>query len=206
MAAGIAVITAVIIAVVLHAPQPAISSNYVNVSQELGLFRQHKTVCQANERLPASTVALRISLISHVGPAVAVTVSHEGQIVASGRHGAGWVSASLTLPLHPQVTTPRETKICLTRGPGGLPVEISGDTAPRALAATVDGKPLEGRMRVEYLGRGQKSWLSLAKRVARRMGLGRSPSGTWVVLVLLAMMAAAVALGGWLLIQEASND
>jgi hypothetical protein len=83
-----------------------------------------------------------------------------------------------------------------------MPVELAGNVAPRALAATVNGKPLRGRLRIEYLARGHRSWLSLAKHVARRLGLARTPSGTWIVLPLVAMMAIAVALGGWLLMRE----
>jgi hypothetical protein len=202
MAVGFVLIVGVLIGILAHAPAEVLSTNYVRVTGPLGLFREHTTVCQANERIPTSTEAIRISLIAYLGSAVSLTVSREGQIVASGHHGAGWVSGSLTLPLRTPIAETLNAKICITRDPGYLPVELAGDTAPRALAATVDGTPLTGRMRIEYLGRGDRSWLSLTKHVARRLGLGHSPSGAWIVLPLAVMMAIAVTLGAWLLLRE----
>jgi hypothetical protein len=205
LALGFILITAALGVILLRSPDDVISTNAVTVTQPLGLFGRHANVCQASERLPASTKALRISLIGFFSPSVAVTVSHGGQFAASGRHNAGWFGGSLTLPLRPAVKTPLDATICLTRGPGGLPIELAGDAAAPALAATVNGQTSPGRMRIEYLRSGHRSWLSLARHVARRVGLGRSPSGTWIVLPLLAMMAIATALGAWLLLREARD-
>jgi hypothetical protein len=202
LACGFAVITAVLIALLLHAPDEIISTNSIAVAEELGVFSRHTTVCQANERIPASTTALRMSLIAYIGPAVSVAVSQGGQVVATGHHNGGWVSGSLTLPPKPAVATPIDATICLTRDRGAELAGLFGNAAPRALAATSNGSPLPGRMRTEYLARGHRSWLSLAHHVARRLGLGHSPSGTWIVLPLVAMMAIAVALGAWLLTRE----
>jgi hypothetical protein len=206
LALGFILITAVLGVILLQAPDDIISTNSVTVTQPLGLFDRHAKVCQATERLPASTEALRISLIGYFAPAVSVTVSHGGQFAASGRHNAGWFGGALTLPLHPAVITPLDAKICLTRGPGGLPIELAGNVASTALAATANGQTLPGRMRIEYLRSGHRSWLSLARHVARRLGLGHSPSGTWIVLPLLAVMAMATALGAWLLLREARDE
>jgi hypothetical protein len=204
LAVGFAIISTVLLVVLLRVPDAVISTNSVAARQELGLFREHTTVCQADERLPASTSALRMSLasIARVGPAVLVTVSYGGQIVARGHHTAGWVSGSLKLPLQPTVTTPIDAKLCLTRGPTPVPVELGGSAVPSALAATTDGKPLPGRMRVEYLRRGHRSWLSLATPIARRLGLGHVPGGTWTVFPLALLMGIAVTCGAWLLIRE----
>ncbi|MGH2855089.1 MAG: DUF2142 domain-containing protein, partial [Solirubrobacteraceae bacterium] len=46
------------------------------------------------------------------------------------------------------------------------------------------------------------SWWSLALPMARRMGLGRSPSGTWIAFVPIALMAAAAGLAVWLLLGQ----
>jgi hypothetical protein len=205
-AVGFVLITAALIGILVQAPDELKSSNSITVAQELSLFNRHTTVCQANERLPASTAALRMSLISYIGPAVSVTVSHEGQIVATGHHAAGWVSSSLTLPLRPQVATPIDVKICLTRDSGSLIVGLLGNVSRSAFPATINGRPLPGRMRTEYLSRGHRSWLSLAKHIARRLGLGHSPSGTWIVLPLAALMAIAATLGVWLLMREQRHE
>jgi hypothetical protein len=204
IASGLVLITAMLVAILVQVPKRIISTNYVTVTQELGLFREHATVCQGPERLPAATAAVRLSLstIAHVGPAVSVALSSQGRLVATGHRNAGWASGALTLPLHPPVATPVDAKICLTRGSGGMPVELVGDGARGPLPATVNGKPLAGRLRVEYLAGGRRSWFSLAEHVARRLGLGHAPSGTWTVLALAALMAIAVTLAGWLLLRE----
>ena len=64
-------------------------------------------------------------------------------------------------------------------------------TAPRLAAHTRRGEALAGRLRLEYLGRGSSSWLSLAPSVIRHMALGRAWSGTWVAFAVAALMLAA---------------
>ena len=95
-----------------------------------------------------------------------------------------------------------DATICLTRNPVAIPVGLFGNVSPRAVAATSDGEPLPGRMRVEYLAPGRRSWFSLARYVARRLGLGHVPSGAWTVAPLAAIMAMTLCLGAWLLIRE----
>jgi hypothetical protein len=202
MAFGFVLITAVLVGILLHSPYEIISTDSIPVSSELGIFGPNTTVCQANARIPASTAALRMSLVAYIGPAVGVTVSHEGRLVASGHHNAGWVSSSLTLPIQPTVATPLDVKICLTRDRSELLAGVLGHEAPSLVAATSQGAPLPGRMRIEYLARGHRSWLSLAKDVSRRLGLLHAPIGAWIVLLLAAMMAIAVSLSAWLLLRE----
>jgi hypothetical protein len=202
---GFAVIVIVLLVVLLQTPSTPISSNAVTVERELGLFSGRATVCQKDERLPVSTSALRMSLVSYIGPEVSVTVLHAGRVLAAGRRAGGWVSSFLTLPLHPAARASQYVEICLTRSPGNRAVGLFGNSAPRALAATSNGQPLPGRLRIEYLKPGSESWLARATSVARRVGLGHSPSGTWIVLPLASLMAAAIALGAWLLLREAQN-
>lgn len=202
LAVGFALITALLIGTLVQTPDEIIATNTTALATEVGLFSRPSTICQANERIPASTTALRVSLVAYIGPAVSVTVSHGGHLLATGHHDAGWVSGSLTLPLKPPVASPTDATICVTGASAALPVAIFGDGTPRDSAATINGELLPGRMRIEYLAPGHRSWLSLATDIARRLGLGHAPSGTWIVLPLAAMMALAVALGAWLLMRE----
>jgi hypothetical protein len=66
------------------------------------------------------------------------------------------------------------------------------------------GQRLPGRIDIEYLGSGQGSWWSRLLPVARHMGLGRAFSGTWIVLLVAAMVAAVGALAGRLVLRELS--
>jgi hypothetical protein len=203
---GFALIGAVLLGVLLQSPNTVIASNHLTVRGEVGPFEPHTKVCQANEPLPASTAAIRVSIIAYLGPAVSVTVSQRGQIVSRGHRGTGWIGGSLTLPLEHPIAALTDAEICVTRSPGPLAAGLLANISPPVRAATSNGTPLRGRMRIEYLAPGHRSWLSQAKFVARRLGLGHSPSGTWIVLPLLAVMAIAVALGTWLLIREQPNE
>ena len=57
-------------------------------------------------------------------------------------------------------------------------------------------------LRFEYLRPGSSSWWSLASSVAHRMGLGRSPAGTWIVFFLIAIMIAVAALASLMVLRE----
>ena len=200
--AGFLAIGAVLVATLTKAPAEALSSNGVTVIGDFGSFEGKAVVCQASERIPASTAAIRVSLIANIGPAVSVVLVSGNRIVARGERGPGWASGSLTLPLHPTVGRAIDAEICLTRNPVAIPVGLFGNLAPRALAARSDGEPLPGRMRVEYLVPGRRSWYSLGRHVARRLGLGHVPSGGWIVVPLAAMMAMGLSLATWLLMRE----
>jgi hypothetical protein len=200
---GLIVIVAVLTRTLLRTPQVVIATNSVKVAGELAHFPLRATVCQAGETLPASTDALRMSLIAYVGPAVSVTVSENNQVVAAGHHGPGWVAGSLTIQLHPAVKRQTPAVICLTRDPVDVPLGLFGNLSSARRAATVNGRPLQGRMRIEYLTRGHRSWLALANDVIRRLGLGHEPHGGWVAIPLTAAMLAAIGAGVWVLRREA---
>ena len=65
MGVGFGLIVAVLIGVLLQAPAKPIATNSVVVRRELGLLSPHTRVCPADERLPASTDAVRVSLIAY---------------------------------------------------------------------------------------------------------------------------------------------
>ena len=199
IALGALVIAGLLLGVLLQRPDRVIASNYVTVEGELGAVQPGTEVCQAGEQFPASTEAVRLSIAAYLGPAVSLTVTHEGVVIARGHHAAEWVSGSLTFPLSRAIGARTEATICLTRDRRDLALGLLGGVAPAVVAARSNGAPLAGRLRVEYLAHGQRSWLSLAHTVARRLGLGHSPSGTWIVLLILAMMAAAGVLAAKLL-------
>ncbi len=200
---GVAAIAVVLMVVLLGTPQRVAATNAATVAGEMGAFSSHTVVCQTDERIPAGTDALRLSVIADIGPAVAVTVTDASGVVARGRHTGGWVGGSLTFALQPALTSAiGPATICLTRDNGERAAELLGSLAPRPLRATDDGVALAGRMRAEYLRPGDQSWLSMALHVARRLGLGHSPAGTWVAALLAAVMVLVVALVVWLLQRE----
>jgi hypothetical protein len=94
-------------------------------------------------------------------------------------------------------------KVCFTLGPTIEAVEIDGASpSPRESATFEDGRPVGGKMRVEYLRPGRRSWLSSASSVARRVGLGRWAPGTWIVLLVICAMAVVTVGTSWLILRE----
>ena len=200
IAAGGLVILGALLAVVLQAPPRVVSDNGIGAEETFGELLPRVTVCQAGERLPAGTAAVRISTGAYVGPAVSVEVVGGGRVLARGQRGSGWIASSLTFPLRPALAQAAEATLCLRRDSGSLAASLIGSATGRARAATADGSPLPGRMRVEYLAAGNHSWLALARHVARRMGLGHAPSGGWIVIPLFLLMALASVLAAWLMV------
>ncbi len=77
-----------------------------------------------------------------------------------------------------------------------------GRTTPPAEATFGGTKPLPGRISIEYLQPGRRSWWSLALSVARRLGLGRAAAGTGNALLVLALALAVLTLSSWLVVRD----
>jgi hypothetical protein len=98
--------------------------------------------------------------------------------------------------------TYRDASICFALARSAGVARLDGQATPRSLAARDQhGRPLPGRVRIEYLAPGH-SWWSLAASVARRMGLGRAGSGIWIVVVAIALMVVVALLTARLALWE----
>jgi hypothetical protein len=161
------------------------------------------TVCQANEVLPGGVSAVRLGIWAFFGSRVRVMLYHGAQLLTEGRRGADWTSDSVTVPVRPVAHTISDVRLCFVLGPNSEPLTLDGAVTPPREAAVIsekstraaqlpasDSRPLGGRVTVEYLAAGRGSWWSRALSVARRMGLGRFYSGTWIALLIAALMLA----------------
>ncbi len=171
-----------------------------------GAIAQTKTsarACQGDETLPPGASAVRLSLFAVYGPRLSVAVLSGGRVLTSGVRDAGWTGEVVTVPVRPVRHGASHVKLCFALGRTDELVAIAGAPASPALAMTTgDGHRLPGRMRIEFVRPGRRSWWSLASSVARRMGLGHTAAGTWVVLLLAAVMAAVLAGASWLTVRE----
>jgi hypothetical protein len=186
---GALLLLALALSLVLSGSPPTVAgTDSVAARTVLGYVKGGSSGCQYGGTLPRGTSAVRLSFGSNVGPHVAVKILSGSRVVTQGARGAGWgIAESVTVPLKPLAQTIPNVTVCAALGPVVEPVEVKGEEVKTVLngrAARV------GRSRVEYLRGGQDSWWSLASQVARRMGLGRAASGTWVVFLVLALMAA----------------
>ncbi len=173
----------------------------VAIQPKLAVTRRGASVCQQGETLPRATTAIRFSLKALFGPRIAVKALAGGRIVTSGERGPGWTSGVVTVPVKRVVRTVTHAKVCLAFALSDETVDMGGErTSPARAAVAGNGQALPGRMHVEYLRAGDRSWWSLALSTARHLGLGRAWAGTWVALLVLVLAAIVTALTAWRLL------
>jgi hypothetical protein len=203
LAAGLALVAAAIAVTLSGAPVAVVGANS---SSPIGTFAETTNragACQGGEVLPAGVTSIRLTLASAAGPWVRVHVLQGSRVLTGGIAGNGWLAGAVTVPVRALAHPVSQARICFTLGPTVESVGIVGEpTNPDVAARSRAGKALPGRFRVEYLRAGSSSWWSQALKVARRIGLGRSPAGTWVVLALIALMVAVVAVASRLALRE----
>jgi hypothetical protein len=177
-----------------RSPTTVIATNGIAEEGEVAGTTNAAKACQTGETLPGGTTAIRFALIAEIGPRVAVTVTVGDSVVTHGARGAGWTSASVTVPVARIARTTPDAKVCFALSRPLEVVTMAGRKTSTALAATAGSQKLTGRVAIEYLRQGSASWLSLIPTIARRMGTGHAWPGVWIVFVLLAGMASTVAL------------
>jgi Predicted membrane protein (DUF2142) len=164
------------------------------------------TVCQANEALPAGASAIRLSLAAYYGSQVRMRASSGSRVLTEGSRGPDWTSRSVTVPVTPLEHGASQVTLCIALGPNSEPIQFWGiDTPAREAAVTGAGQRFGGRVGVEYLAAGQGSWWSRILPVARHMGIGHALSGTWVALLIAALVAAAGLLAIRLALRESAS-
>jgi hypothetical protein len=202
LAGGLALLLAAILLTISRSPASVLSTDAVALRGEVSALRGPQTVCQPERELPRGTTAVRLALESVIGPRLLVVDSSGGSVLTSGERSSGWTGADVTVPIRYSAVNVPDTTLCVTLGQDREQTLMLGDSSSLALAATSGGAAFGGRMRVEYLGTGTQSWWALARPIARRLGLGRAPSGTWVAALLLALMIAVAALAARVSLRE----
>lgn len=203
LAAGLALLAVALIVVLSGSPLVVARANPVPPNQPVLRAAGGTGVCQSGEFVPANVSAIRLTLVAVVGPRVHVTVAGGGRTLTSGTKGSGWTSGAVTVPVAPLSHPVRAARICFYLGSSAESVEVGGSAAAAASAArTLSGRVLPGRFTIEYMKPGSSSWWSSVRTVARRLGLGHAPSGTWLAFILLLAMGAVVATASWLALKE----
>jgi Predicted membrane protein (DUF2142) len=201
LAGGLALMALALVLTLSGAPATVAPTHPIPIDAELGTTDHGSRVCQSDETVPRGTTALRFSLKALIGPRIDVTASAGGRLVTSGDRNAGWTAGSVTVPVRRVARTVAHAKVCLAFALSEETVEMAGGRTSHARAAvTSGGQVLPGRIKIEYLLRGDRSWWSLARATARHLGLGRAWAGTWVALIALALMVAVLALTSWRLL------
>lgn len=214
LAAGIALLAIIGALTLTRSPPRVVSANARSTNAALAHITGDLSVCQAGESLPASVSAIRLSMWAFVGWKMHVLAYAGSRLLTEGRRAADWTSTSVTVPVKPLDHATSNVTLCFAIGPNSEPALILGNNTPAQEAAVVVSggttpspgaqatERLPGRVDVEYLASGQGSWWSRAEEVARRMGLGRAFSGTWIALLVAALMAAVGVLAVRLTLRE----
>ncbi len=202
VAAALALTAIALGATLSRAPLTIAATNGIQSAERLAATNGDARACQAGEALPRGTTAIRLSLETAIGPPVTVQALAGGHLITHGAYGAGWPGASVTVPVARVSRTTPDATVCFTVGPSYKRVSMFGQHTAPALAAVAGGGPLPGRISIEYLTPGSRSWWSLASSVARHVGFGHAGGGTWIALLAAALALAVLALTSWLLIRE----
>jgi hypothetical protein len=199
LATGIALML-VVGAVTLTGSPPQVIRVGVPNNTRLTFTTGDIAVCQANEVLPRGASAIRLSLVAGYGLNLRLMAYRGSQVLTQGKRGADWTSNTVTVPVKPVDRTVAGVRLCFALGPNSEPVYVAGTATPAREAALVvsglalptasAGSRLSGRVGVEYLASARGSWWSRILSVARHIGIGHVMSGTWVALLLAALMAA----------------
>jgi hypothetical protein len=204
-AAGLIAVAVAVAAVMTQSPVTLLRTSAVHPHNvPLASVPGSASACQDDELLPAGTTAIGVSLETSSGPPVHLSVRAGGTVLTRGVSESGWLGKLVTVEVPPLDHAVANATVCIEFTGADERVSFRGVHAPAPTGSRTDLGELPGRMTIEYFHRGRSSWWSLVAPVARRMGIGRAWAGTWVVLLVAGLMAAAIATASWLAIREPS--
>ncbi|HWY90263.1 MAG TPA: hypothetical protein VNY31_06280 [Solirubrobacteraceae bacterium] len=162
------------------------------------------TICQSGETLPAGVSGIRIGMWAFLGAKMHVRIYSGSRILTEGSRGPNWTSDSVTVPIKPVDHQTSGVKVCIGIGPNSQPLMLLGAetparesavatlgvNSPTPAAAASSHAQLGGKIGLEYLAAGRGSWWSRVVSVVKHMGLGRAYTGSWIALLVAALMAA----------------
>ena len=203
LVAGLTLTATAVLVVLLHSPVVIAAGNGVPEKIGLAAVSKDSSFCQGSETLPAGTSAIRGDFVATVGPPVTVEAfAGGGAPITTGGESAGWYGTVVTARVTPVHRTFSNVTVCFQLSELTGNVLAVGGKSKAAVAATLNGTSLPGRLGIAYLRPGRQSWLSQVGAVVHHMGLGRAWSGAWIVLPIAALMMAAIATGCWALCRE----
>jgi hypothetical protein len=195
-------LTAVAVGVSLaRSPLVQAGSDWTPLPTEIGDTFVPTTICQPEEPVPAGTTAIRVSMLSLLGPRIKLVARAAGQLVTTGEIGYGWTGSVVLIPVRRVVGTHLHTTICVTLARRQQLVNLRGENTKFAPAVMGGKQILPGRMRFDYLREDNRTWLSLALPTARRIGLTVG-GGAGIVVIPLALLLTVASLSSWLLVRD----
>jgi hypothetical protein len=199
---GVAILAAVCAFVLTRSP-PRVVRAGPKPSDLITALSGDGQACQTREVMPAGVTAVRLSIGAYVGARIHVAVYSGSQILTEGSRNPDWTGTSVTVPVTPLRESASNVSVCFDISPNSESLFLLGrQTGASEGLSLPDGETVPDRLDIEYLGPGQGSWWTRLLPVARRMGLGRAFSGTWIALLVAAMIAAVGVLAAGLALRE----
>jgi hypothetical protein len=163
-------------------------------------------LCEPGELVPGDTGALELSATTPTAtalPALALVISGPtGASLTSGQLAAGAAPGRIRIPVRTVRETTQGMVVCL-RNLGNTEVAFGGSVPDQIFQIQLAGKPLYGRLRIDYLRPGSESWLALAPTLAHRFSLGKSGLvRQWAFGAVIVLMLAAIALAARTMISQ----
>ena len=203
LAAGLTLLAIAIGLTLLRSPTVAARRNG-NPGREnrIASVRRPATYCQRDELLPRGSTAIRLALGATTGPLVKVTVGTGGKNITGGTRAAGWTGRVVTVPLKPLPQNVPGTTVCVSFYPHYEGIIVFGGQASPLIASYEGTHVLPGRIWIEFLRPGSRSWASLIPSTVSHFALGRAATGTWNALLAVALLAAVTIVTSVLLMRE----
>lgn len=190
LACGLALIVGAVAVTLARAPLVVAGTNSITTDILIAETRGNISACQGGEVVPGGTTAVRVWIGGNIQPTVRTQILAGSQVIARGSHLGGELGSNVTIPVARVPRTIANATICFALGEALESVQLVGETGSRR------------RLRIEYMRPGPRSWWSLAPSVARSLGLGRAPSGSFVALIPIALLAAAIFLTASMIVKR----
>jgi hypothetical protein len=203
VAVGLTLIAGAIAIAVSLAPLEVARTSSSPANAKLGFSYGPATVCQEDETLPAHTSAIRLLIHSPlIGPQVTLAVLAGERVLVGGTRGSGWTAGAVAVPVRPLPHPVSGVSLCFAVARSPWLVGLTGRRTLPSAAARFDGRAMTGRIGVEYLRQGRRSWWSRALPIATEMGLGHAIGGPLLPLLVLALMLSLAGLSSLLILRE----
>jgi hypothetical protein len=183
LAVGLTLTVLAVCVVMARSPSVIARTNGVPDEGSFLTVSGHGELCEANEVLPAGTTAIRVTLEAMIGPPVRVLIRHGREVLTRGEQASGWTHP-VTVPVKPLLHTVAGVSTCVVIASREEGVRVAGSRRYGG----------NGRVRIEYLRPGNRSWWALASSVIGRMSFGRATSGIWAIVAVMVAMLALTAI------------
>jgi hypothetical protein len=196
VALGLLALIAAALAILLQSAPRRAGTNLTSNTGYVIPLQAGGQLCEPGELLPGDTGALRLSISSAAAPAppLDVTIGAGTRSLARGHLAAGWRPGLVTIPVSRIRETQQGATVCLVNR-GSHSISFGGSVPDADFYVVLGGKPLSGRMRIEYMRPGSESWFALLPTLTHRFSLAKADLVRhWAAPAVLLLMLLAVGL------------